>query len=86
MIDKELLDILCCPETKQDLTLIEGEKVAEINSRIKEGKVKNRAGETVKEKIDSALLREDKKVLYPVREDIPIMLIDEAIPCDQFAF
>ncbi len=29
--------------------------------------------------IDEGLVREDAKILYPVREDIPIMLIDEAI-------
>jgi uncharacterized protein YbaR (Trm112 family) len=82
MVDKELLDILCCPETKQDLTLIQGTVISRLNDRIKEGALKNRAGETVKEPMDAGLLREDKKYLYMIREDIPIMLIDEAIPCD----
>ena len=83
MVDKELLDILCCPETKQDLTLIEGAGIAKINQRIKEGALKNRAGETIQEPIDAGLLREDRNYLYPIREDIPIMLIDEAIPYDE---
>lgn len=83
MVAKELLDILCCPETKQDLILIEGPVIAKINQRIKEGKLKNRAGEAVKELIDAGLLRQDRKYLYPIREDIPIMLIDEAIPYDE---
>jgi uncharacterized protein YbaR (Trm112 family) len=85
MIDKKLLDILCCPETKQDLQLIEGATIEKINQKIKEGSVKNRAGEQVKESIDSGLLREDRKYLYPIREEIPIMLIDEAIPFDAFS-
>lgn len=85
MVDKELLDILCCPETKQDVTLVEGAPIEAINARIKEGTLKNRAGETIKETIDSGLVREDKKFLYPIREDIPIMLIDEAIPYEEFA-
>lgn len=80
MVDKELLDILCCPETKQDLTLIEGEEIKKINAKIKNGEIKNRGGEVVKEPIDAGLLREDRKYLYPIREDIPVMLIDEAIP------
>ncbi|MFP4014462.1 MAG: Trm112 family protein [Chitinispirillaceae bacterium] len=80
MVDKELLDILCCPETKQDLTLIEGEEIKKINAKIKKGEIKNRGGEVVKEPIDAGLLREDRKYLYPIREDIPVMLIDEAIP------
>ena len=82
MVDKELLDILCCPETKQDLSLAEESMIAKINLLIKEGKVKNRGGETVREPIDAGLIRQDRKYLYPIRENIPIMLIDEAIPCD----
>lgn len=85
MVDKELLDILCCPETKQDVTLLDNSSVEKINKQIKQGTVKNRAGEPVKEFIDAGLIREDKKYVYPIREDIPIMLIDEAIPYDQFA-
>jgi uncharacterized protein YbaR (Trm112 family) len=84
MVDKELLDILCCPETKQDVALVEGDVIRRINAKIKEGALKNRGGEVVKEPIDSGLLREDKKFLYPIREDIPIMLIDEAIPFEEF--
>jgi uncharacterized protein len=83
MVDKELLDILCCPETKQDVKLVEGDVIAKINAKIKGGTLKNRGGELVKEQIDAGLLREDKKYLYPIREDIPIMLIDEAIPFEQ---
>jgi uncharacterized protein YbaR (Trm112 family) len=69
MVDKELLDILCCPETKQDLALLDQKTVDKINSAIAQGKVKNKAGEDVKERI---------------REDIPIMLPDEAIAFEAF--
>jgi uncharacterized protein YbaR (Trm112 family) len=85
MVDKELLDILCCPETKQDVTLIEGDFINKINLKIKNGTLKNRGGEIVREEIDSGLVREDKKYFYPVREDIPIMLIDEAIPFEEIS-
>jgi uncharacterized protein YbaR (Trm112 family) len=84
MVAKDLLDILCCPETKQDIVLVHGETIAAINEKIKNGAVKNRGGEVVKELIDAGLLREDRKYLYPIREDIPIMLIDEAIPFEEF--
>jgi uncharacterized protein YbaR (Trm112 family) len=85
MVNKELLDILCCPETKQDVRLIEGEIIEKINSKIKDGELKNRGGENVTETIDAGLVREDNKFLYPIREDIPIMLIDEGIPFDEWA-
>lgn len=80
MVDPKLLDILCCPETKQDIQLVDDAVIEKINAAIKSGTLKNRGGETVKETIDAGLLREDRKFLYPIREDIPIMLIDEGIP------
>jgi uncharacterized protein YbaR (Trm112 family) len=84
MVDKDLLSILCCPETKQNVELASGEIVAKINKKIETGALKNRGGEVVKEKIDAALVREDKKFCYAIREDIPIMLIDEAIAFEEF--
>jgi uncharacterized protein len=36
----------------------------------------------VAENLDGGLLRADKKILYPVREDIPVMLIEEGIPLE----
>ncbi|MCW8965478.1 MAG: hypothetical protein OQK82_02140 [Candidatus Pacearchaeota archaeon] len=84
MVDPKLLDILCCPETKQDISVVDAAVVKKINASIREGAVKNRGGETVKETIDGGLLREDRQYLYPIRQDIPIMLIDEGIPFEDF--
>lgn len=82
MVDKELLEMLCCPETKEDVSLVTGALIEGLNRKIESGGLKNRGGEIVKEKLDSGLLRADGKFLYPIREDIPIMLIDEAIPVE----
>ena len=84
MIDAELLEILCCPETKQPVQLIEGEPIAKVNAAIESGSCKNRGGKDVTEKIDAGLLREDRLYLYPIRDDIPIMLEDEAIGFEPF--
>ena len=82
MVDAQLLEILCCPETRQDLTLAASGMIEDLNRRVEAGSLKNRAGEIVKEKMDAGLLRSDGKFLYPIREDIPIMLIPEAIPLE----
>lgn len=82
-IDKELLAILCCPETKQEVSLADATFIEQLNARIARGEVKNKAGHPVTEKLDGGLLRADKKVLYPIREDIPVMLIEEAIPVEE---
>ncbi len=81
-ISPELLEILACPETKQPLTMAAEALVAQLNERIAQGTLTNRAGATITEAIDSGLVREDGSYLYPVRDDIPIMLIDEAIAID----
>jgi len=80
MIDPDLLKIMCCPETHQPIALAEPSLIEKLNQQIAAGQLKNRAGQPVKEKIDAGLVREDKKFLYPIRGNIPIMLIDEAIP------
>ncbi len=81
MIDPELLEILACPENKTAVRLAEPEEVEALNARIRAGGVTNRAGESVEE-IDGGLIREDGQFLYAIRHDIPIMLIDEAIPLE----
>ncbi len=83
MIDPQLLEILCCPETKQPVALVEGGVIDRVNAAIQARTVKTRGGKTVEEKIDGGLLRKDRKYLYPIRESIPIMLEDEAIPFEE---
>ena len=80
MIDPELLKIMCCPETHQAISVAEPSLIEKLNREIDAGQLKNRAGQLIKEKIDGGLVREDRKFAYPIRENIPIMLIEEAIP------
>jgi uncharacterized protein YbaR (Trm112 family) len=80
MIDAELLKIMCCPETHQDLRPAEPALLNKLNEQIAAGTLKNRAGQPVKDKIDEGLVRADGRFLYPIRRTIPIMLVDEALP------
>ncbi len=80
MVDQSLLDILVCPETKQPLHVADAALLDRVNTAIRKGGVTNRGGQAVSAPIDEGLVRKDGSVLYPVRDEIPIMLIDEAIP------
>ena len=79
MISQGLLEILCCPETHQALKVAEPALIEKINQQIPGGQLRNRGGQVVREKLDGGLVRADNQWLYPVRHDIPVMLIDEAI-------
>lgn len=80
MIDQELLAILVCPESKEEVQLADKALLEQINKAIAKGGLKNRGGDKIEEAIDGGLLRKDGKYLYPIRDEIPIMLVEEAIP------
>ena len=79
-VDSFLLSILACPEDKTPVHLADSALVEKLNQQITSGSLRNRGGHVIKERIDSGLVRADNRYLYPIREDIPVMLIDEAIP------
>ena len=78
-IDPELLEILVCPETKQPLTVASAELLERLNATLADGSAVTRGGEAIPDPVTEGLLREDGRVLYPIRQSIPIMLIDESI-------
>lgn len=82
-IAKDLLAILCCPETKQAVALADDQLIDKLNALMTKGELKNKAKKAVTENLDGGLIRADGKILYPIREDIPVMLIDEGIPLEQ---
>jgi uncharacterized protein YbaR (Trm112 family) len=82
-IDELLLSILVCPETREKVAPADADTLAKLNALVDKGTLVNRKGQHVTERLDAALQRADGAVCYAVRGDIPIMLVDEAIPLDQ---
>jgi uncharacterized protein YbaR (Trm112 family) len=78
-VSQDLLEILVCPETKQPVRMAPADVLARLNERIRAGQVRNRGGAAVAKELAEGLLREDGRVLYPVDDGIPVMLIEESI-------
>ncbi len=83
MISPTLLALLVCPENKTSLREADAAMIDRINAAIAVGELRNQAGEAITEPIEGGLIREDGTRLYVIRDDIPVMLIDEAIPLEQ---
>jgi uncharacterized protein YbaR (Trm112 family) len=85
MTEVELFDLLACPKTRQRVKPAAPELVRQINDQIQAGSLKNCAGRVVTEKLDGALVTADGRYLYPVRQSIPILLWEEAVPAPGLA-
>jgi uncharacterized protein YbaR (Trm112 family) len=78
-VSQELLEILVCPETKQPVAPATPELLARLNEAVRAGRVRTRGGRAVDQPIVEGLVREDGRILYPVDDGIPVMLIEESI-------
>jgi uncharacterized protein YbaR (Trm112 family) len=78
-VSSELLEILVCPETRQPVSPASEEVLSSLNDEIKAERLKNRGGERVTTSLTEGLVRKDGKILYPVDDGIPVMLIEESI-------
>lgn len=83
-IDGKLLEILCCPVSKTPLTRLTNKRLKSLNQAISAGTVLTVRGEPVEGEFREALITEDSKVIYPVIDEIPILLEDRGIGTTQF--
>jgi uncharacterized protein YbaR (Trm112 family) len=75
-IDPDLLEILVCPKTKGELELVQ--LPDEVRQQLVEKYREHfRDDEPI---VEQALFSADSKLVYPIVSDIPIMLVDEALP------
>jgi len=84
-MDRKLLDLLVCPTTRQSLHLLDKAGLAALNQAIAGVAVVRADGSVQSVPLDAALITHDRKTLYRVEDDIPVLLPEEAIACAQIA-
>ena len=78
-MDSRLLEILCCPITRRPLACLDANTLTLINTAITDGKVRNHGGISLDKPLSAALVTPEGDLVYPVRDDVPILLEEECI-------
>lgn len=82
-MDRKLLDILCCPTSKQPLALLNGPDLEALNKAIAAGKLNRADGSAQVEPLTEGLISRDRRTVYRVEDGIPVLLADEALATTQ---
>ena len=78
-MDRRLLDLLCCPVSRSPLGLLSPSDQDKVNLAIKQGGIRTVDGVTVIGELANALISADRKVIYRIVDDIPVLLPEEGI-------
>ncbi len=82
-VDGKLLEILCCPVSKVALIRLENARLEKLNRAIDAGGVESIRGEKIPVRLKEALITQDGRVIYPVVDDIPLLLEEKGIGTTQ---
>jgi len=81
-MDKKLLSILCCPITHKGLQMAKADTLKSLNNAILAGELNNRDGVALTEPLTDALITDDGKTLYPIKDGIPVLLEGDSVSVD----
>jgi uncharacterized protein YbaR (Trm112 family) len=84
-MDRKLLDILCCPTSKQPLALLNSQDLETVNRAITARGLARADGSAQSERLSEGLITHDRRTVYRVEDGIPVLLADEALATAQIA-
>ena len=78
-MNHQLLELLVCPKSKKKLEMAPPQTIETLNAQIKARKCHTLGGDLVEEPVEEALIQPGEKLLYLVRNNIPVMIYEQAI-------
>jgi len=78
-MDSDLLQIVLCPKDGQPLREASTLELEALNLRICSGALLSHSGRIVRQPLKAALVRKDGLIAYPVYDNIPFLVAEEAI-------
>lgn len=78
-ITPDILPILRCPAGGGVLTLADADLIERINGEIAAGTARDQLDARVETRIDGGLVPAAGDRLYPIRENIPTLIVEDAI-------
>jgi len=78
-MDRKLLDILCCPASKQPLAMLNKAELEALNAAIARGGLQRVDGTVQAEPVREGLISRDHQTIYRIDDGIPVLLADEGI-------
>lgn len=79
-MDKKLLDILVCPVTGAPLMPLTVEQRDALNARVRDKTLRYVDDSPVETPLEDGLITADRRTVYRVDDDIPVLLPDRGIP------
>jgi uncharacterized protein YbaR (Trm112 family) len=80
MIPSWIFEYIRCPITHERLRLASKSDLDRLHAALLAGSLTNRLGENLQEMPASGMVNESHSWFYPIENDIPSLIADEAIP------
>lgn len=83
MNEQKMLAMLRCPATGGELRLAEKTLIERLNRAIGLGGLRDHQDQKITRPLDGGFVTSDQGRLYPIRDGIPTMVLDESIELRQ---